>query len=591
MNMKKTIAAAAAGAMAVSATATAASAATATTPELQTQGTYVYSLVKNFAKEKNGTATIQSEKTIPITVSPTTSSIYINLRDYTTGTLSGTAYPVAGTGSYLDVKTDKPATLTVQSQNDNSVLINRTFQLDGDGRDFDGSAYDGLTIYRAGATLATKGTASDIGIDQGTLANRATVVLVRYKTEVEHKLEKSTSLVNLLTGNNQLLSIDAASTLAFTTFYAGVTSTAVITEANYVNANSILSSIYVGGTYRVPTNFVAYDPDGTIFSAPMMSNTNTTRYGGGVPNIIEYLEGKTSNTTAGAWNQYYVMQTPGKGTSWFPVANTNAFSVRELQYIGSSEAKEWKAEWAGSTEALAHTKDYTNVMALLNDTIANYDVTFVFQTAVQPVMDGDDGDRGADHPGGAYDTEKGDSTYMSFSQHLYGGYGNDPTNNVPFGSAYFNNGINYNLFTGGLIVNDYYSMQLADTTMFSYSVNTLSFSFNDLKDKAYANYNSWMDYVQSLRLATSTEWYWDNLSIQWAAPVADTAESGEGIESDDVTLEDDVPADAGEEEVVVPEEEVPAAPAPNPATGNSAVALAVIPVALAAAAIVAKKRK
>jgi hypothetical protein len=64
----------------------------------------------------------------------------------------------------------------------------------------------------------------------------------------------------------------------------------------------------------------------------------------------------------------------------------------------------------------------------------------------------------------------------------------------------------------------------------------------------------------------------------------------EGIESDDVTL-DDEPAAAEEEEVVVPEEETPVAPAPNPATGNSAVALAVVPVALAAAAIVAKKRK
>ncbi|MDR0991613.1 MAG: hypothetical protein LBL87_01770 [Ruminococcus sp.] len=62
----------------------------------------------------------------------------------------------------------------------------------------------------------------------------------------------------------------------------------------------------------------------------------------------------------------------------------------------------------------------------------------------------------------------------------------------------------------------------------------------------------------------------------------------EGLESDDVTL-DEEPAAAEEEEVVVPEE--PVAPAPNPSTGNSAVALAVVPVALAAAAIVAKKRK
>jgi hypothetical protein len=63
----------------------------------------------------------------------------------------------------------------------------------------------------------------------------------------------------------------------------------------------------------------------------------------------------------------------------------------------------------------------------------------------------------------------------------------------------------------------------------------------------------------------------------------------EGLESDDVTL-DDEPA-AGEEEVIVPEEETPVAPAANPETGNSALAFAVVPVALAAAAVVAKKRK
>jgi hypothetical protein len=110
---------------------------------------------------------------------------------------------------------------------------------------------------------------------------------------------------------------------------------------------------------------------------------------------------------------------------------------------------------------------------------------------------------------------------------------------------------------------------------------------DDIEANAIAQYNSWLTYVQSLRLATSAEWYWDNLTITWATPVDDTVATGEGLGSDEVTL-DDEPA-AEDEEVVAPVETVPVAP--NPATGNSAVALAVIPVALAAAAIVAKKRK
>jgi hypothetical protein len=66
-----------------------------------------------------------------------------------------------------------------------------------------------------------------------------------------------------------------------------------------------------------------------------------------------------------------------------------------------------------------------------------------------------------------------------------------------------------------------------------------------------------------------------------------TVAFAEGTPSDEVTLDDEPTV---EEPVdTEPETEVPVAP--NPSTGNSAVALAVVPVALAAAAIVAKKRK
>jgi hypothetical protein len=270
----------------------------------------------------------------------------------------------------------------------------------------------------------------------------------------------------------------------------------------------------------------------------MLSNTNTNRYANGVPNILAYLEGYSdiaSYNNTEAMNNYYVLQ--GRENN-FPVQGLDddgkgkADSVQVLQYLGLSTVWEKKSNPA---EQIANTKDYPNVMAVLNDTVANYDVVFTFQTATQPVMDAAEPDVGKSHPQGIYDAEKGNKVYMSFNQHLYGSYGNDSTY-TPFGSAYFTAPVNYNLFTGGLIVNDYYSMQLADTTMFSYSATTLSFNYNDVKSNAYANYNSWMDYIQSLRLATSAEWYWDNMSVTWAAPVADTAESGAGTRSDDFTF-------------------------------------------------------
>jgi hypothetical protein len=66
----------------------------------------------------------------------------------------------------------------------------------------------------------------------------------------------------------------------------------------------------------------------------------------------------------------------------------------------------------------------------------------------------------------------------------------------------------------------------------------------------------------------------------FAAPVGGDEEEPAGL-----TPEPEVPAP-------IPEEPTPVAPpVTNPATGNPAVALAVIPVALAAAAVVARKAK
>ena len=81
-----------------------------------------------------------------------------------------------------------------------------------------------------------------------------------------------------------------------------------------------------------------------------------------------------------------------------------------------------------------------------------------------------------------------------------------------------------------------------------------------------------------MQLKTSALWFWDTLEITYTN-----------------TYEDDVSSAAGavvEEEVIeepVVEEEIPIEE--NPKTGNTPIAFGVVPVALAAAATIAKKSK
>lgn len=90
-----------------------------------------------------------------------------------------------------------------------------------------------------------------------------------------------------------------------------------------------------------------------------------------------------------------------------------------------------------------------------------------------------------------------------------------------------------------------------------------------------------------------------------SAAVLTMTVSAAGAEVDDDTLddgdeivdiaddEDETPVEDDEDETPAApvEDETPAAPVQNPPTGNAPIALAVIPVALAAAAVVAKKAK
>ena len=285
---------------------------------------------------------------------------------------------------------------------------------------------------------------------------------------------------------------------------------------------------------------------------------------------------------------------------------------------------------------------YHNVGAVLNDAIENYEtVTFTFNTATQgivwTVLNESTGEKYFDKvygkngawveeyngmaKGGTYEealkaasretwTYTGDNnmkadllglycdgwyadtSYLSFDQHLYQGtlnpfgsyktsYGSEATGYTGFDWT------GYNLFQGALVINENLTMSLAETDYFDWTATSLSFDWDAIMDGAMTS-NDYAVYLHSMKLATSNTWYWDNMTVTLTAGAADDVEAEAGVEADDEELaEEEVEEEVVEEEVEEEEVEVEVA---NPTTGNASVALAVIPVALAAAAVVAKKR-
>lgn len=272
---------------------------------------------------------------------------------------------------------------------------------------------------------------------------------------------------------------------------------------------------------------------------------------------------------------------------------------------------------------------YKNVLPVLNDAIANYEtITFTFNTAkdgIRWVANGNYGKLyGTDEAVGGYnaalaaaggnaanvtpvyDNEwNADKSYTSFTQHLYNGtnafYGaGSGWESFAAGEDYLGfDWAGQNLFGGALVINENLTMSLSDVDYFVWKNSSLSFDWDAVMDGA-ATSNNYATYVQSIKLATSTIWYWDSMDVTLAAgeggdAASDAGTPGEEDELDDEEIDDEIIDDEIIDDEEEEEEEDEPAPevvevATTPATGNAPVALAVIPVALAAAAIVAKKR-
>lgn len=299
--------------------------------------------------------------------------------------------------------------------------------------------------------------------------------------------------------------------------------------------------------------------------------------------------------------------------------NVNIISY--LNGVATNPNGDWGLDLDATTDEYDH---YMNVVAVVNDAIANStNVTFKFNTAADAISFVAQKDGWIDWWTDVFDTydaalalsatEVGtanakvyaiyadwrttkNSDYTAFGQQLYDWY------YIPDGTGY--TGYEWtgtNLFAGALVINEGYTMSLSDTDVFDWTQTSLSFDWDSIQQNAMTN-NDYANYVQSIKLATSTRWYWDSMDLiitQGDAEDAgtDAGVDGDGEELDDTDVEDEE-IDFDDEEDEEPEPDVDEEPEPvveepvasNPTTGNASVALAVIPVALAAAAIVAKKR-
>lgn len=246
---------------------------------------------------------------------------------------------------------------------------------------------------------------------------------------------------------------------------------------------------------------------------------------------------------------------------------------------------------------------YTKPVAVLNDAIANHDnVVFTFTsyngyvgTAKSHLVNQwVNVDQGYDYKTSDYDWHN-----PTFGQHLYTNLSDayslfDSNEYDQYGS--YSSAWGINLFTGAVVVNSGLTMQLSDTDTFNWGSNTLSFDWFDITDEG--KITDAKTFLTSMLLYTPTDWYWDTLTVVVSDDEDEAIDAGEGLDGEGDTIDDEEPAD--EEIVEEPEVEETEAPAeteaapvetaPSPATGNAPVALAVIPVALAAAAVVAKKR-
>ena len=287
----------------------------------------------------------------------------------------------------------------------------------------------------------------------------------------------------------------------------------------------------------------------------------------------------------------------------------NAGSGDVLAWIGYANSDSSENKYNSTSVQIADA-----ARSVINDAVQNYsDVIFTFNTATSNVK------IKRDNTGAIIDYEyTSDNTkdrtwdkdnnrseeivnYTAFGRHFW-----DRDTGYDANTIYITNDwLGNNLFEGALVINNNITLSLGATDKFDWTATSLSFSWDAIQDASLTQ-NQYANYIQNMILRTSTDWFWDNMTVTLGETETEEVDSGAPVEADDTDLpEEDAEEDLGdideEEEEEEPVEDVEPEPEPepepapvetatNPGTGNASVALAVIPVALAAAAIVAKKR-
>ncbi|MCI7351614.1 MAG: hypothetical protein MSH60_12815 [Ruminococcus sp.] len=154
------------------------------------------------------------------------------------------------------------------------------------------------------------------------------------------------------------------------------------------------------------------------------------------------------------------------------------------------------------------------------------------------------------------------------------------------------------MFTGAIVLNRDFSKQFSQSNLVDWGTNTITFDWDELTEGRFYDASVVLHTMEILS-TQNVEWVSCTVTVPEQTADAEDVAPSQGAD-DDSTVIDDTPVDTEPAEViteapvteapVVTEAPAPVAPVTNPTTGNAPVALAVIPVALAAAAIVAKKR-
>lgn len=633
MNMKKTIAAIAAGAVAVSAMATTVSA--------LESGSLTYNLVNTLEDQSNGKLTIKATfQNIKLT---TGQEVLINVKGM------GWTDKVVVSGQYIDTnKAIAPITFTrdiwsegysavtedmiqwdgihipVKSVNDGSPALMGGVATDGtDGTDAipakpatatvtgvtfaaDDATVAGTSVYLADLNGLADGTytlkafeyADAAGefyfaVMDGNFVTNKTVQVITDGTvaagdTIEVKYTAPVAEVPAVPGTPGTDGSQMANITVTVTMKA-------IDEKDWETINKALKHPDHADGIGISLNGVWGDATGSGFTAPTKRRAPLMTYYTDNLNVIEYLEkAHVNGDDKGYANVGAVINDAIENyeTVTFTFNTASANVAWGVASIGTDGAKKFNPTFVWTTND-GKQKSRTDVAAEFGQLINKTDKWG--ETYQDWKYDRDDYIIMGYYPDNDWE---GVDTYKAFGDHTYDWfYSPEGTGMVGMDWA------GQDLFAGALIVNEKQTMSLGNTEYFDWNKTSISFDWDAIMDGA-ATTNNYATYVHSLKLATSQYWFWDSMNLVLTAGESDDVSADAGVEADDETLDDeddeiidgdddDEPVaddDEDEEPAPVVDEPAPAPVVTNPPTGNASVALAVIPVALAAAAIVAKKR-